>query len=256
MDKSKHTNTSFAKEKNLPKHTKNPFLKDYDELNHNIYEVTKKKSKIVHDLPLQIGLAVYSYAKLRMLEFWNFINTYLDNSLYQFMEMDTDSLYIGFSRDTIDECVKPALVEEWKTEKWKWFCSEDITEIKTFRDTEITKKQYDKRTPGKFKEEYRGIGMGCLNSKTYIIWKAVDENGVAGFKCSSKGVQERRNTLTKEDFSHILTSKESHYVENAGFIRDKKGVINTYTQYKKGMSFFYAKRKVLEDNVSTTHLDI
>ena len=40
------------------------------------------------------------------------------------------------------------------------------------------------------------------------------------------------------------------------FIRDKDGVINTYTQYKQGMSFFYGKRKVLEDNVSTTHLNI
>ena len=45
-------------------------------------------------------------------------------------------------------------------------------------------------------------------------------------------------------------------VENAGFIRDKAGIIQTYTQYKKGMTFFYAKRKVLPDNVSTTHLDI
>ena len=45
-------------------------------------------------------------------------------------------------------------------------------------------------------------------------------------------------------------------VENAEFIRNKEGIIQTYTQYKKGMTFFYAKRKVLPDIVSTTHLDI
>ena len=256
MDKSKHTSTTFAKEKNLQKHVNNPFLKDYDELNHKIYEVTKQKSKIVHDLPLQIGLAVYSYAKLRMLEFWNFINTYLVNDLYQFMEMDTDSLYIAFARDTIDECVKPELKVEWETEKWEWFCSENTTELVSFRDTQITLKQFDKRTPGKFKLEYNGEGMACLNSKTYFIWGEIDKDGKPKPKCSSKGVQEKRNTLTKADFQNVLTTAKPKFVENAGFIRDKDGIINTYTQYKKGMSFFYAKRKVLEDNVSTTHLDI
>ena len=78
----------------------------------------KAKRTVRHDLPLQIGVAVYSYAKLRMLEFWKFVHKYLDNDLYQFMEMDTDSLYIAFAKDTIDECVKEELKEEWKTEKY------------------------------------------------------------------------------------------------------------------------------------------
>ncbi len=51
---------------------------------------------------------------------------------------------------------------------------------------EITIKQFDKSTPDKFKEEFPGIRMGFLNSKTYIIWKAPNE-GVIKFKCSSKG---------------------------------------------------------------------
>ena len=69
MNKSNHTKLSFTKQDNLPKHVNNPFLKKYDELNEQIFEVEKKHKKIVHDLPTQIGLAVYSYAKLRMLEF-------------------------------------------------------------------------------------------------------------------------------------------------------------------------------------------
>merc|ERR1739841_272629 len=125
MDKSKHTKTAFAKKQNLDKHTNNPFFKNHVELNEDIFEVTKQKSKIVHDLPIQLGLAVYSYAKLRMLEFWNFINTYLENDLYQLMETDTDSLYIAFARDTIDECVKPHLRDEWNTEKKRLSSSEE-----------------------------------------------------------------------------------------------------------------------------------
>ena len=53
-----------------------------------------------------------------MLEFWKFINTYLDNDLYQLMETDTESMYFAFALDTIDECVKPHLEDDWNTEKW------------------------------------------------------------------------------------------------------------------------------------------
>ena len=99
----KHTRTTFAKKKNVDKHVDNPYFKERIKLNHDIFEVTKQKSKILHNLPIQLGLIVYSYGKLRMLEFWKFINTYLDNDLYQLMETDTDSLYIAFARDSIDE---------------------------------------------------------------------------------------------------------------------------------------------------------
>ena len=46
-----------------------------------------------------------------------------------------------------------------------------------------------------------------------------------------------------------------HTVTNAGFIRDGTD-IKTYTQTKVGLGYFYAKRKVLADGVTTTHLDI
>ncbi len=91
--------------------------------------------------------------------------------------------------------------------------------------------------------------MGCLNSKVYIVWGEK-------IKCSCKGTQQKRNQLGKHLFEEVLETKEPHKVENAGFIRFKDGVIKTYTQVKTGMSYFYAKRKVLDDRVSTTHLDI
>ena len=97
----------------------------------------------------------------------------------------------------------------------------------------ITKKQHDRRTPGKFKEEYRGIGMVCLNSKTYIIWKTEDGKE---FKLSSKGVQDKRNILTPQDFINTLSTQVPMIIENAGMIRDKEGIIHTYTQQKQGIS--------------------
>ena len=255
MDKSKHTKVSFSEEKNLFKHVNSPYLKKFDELNEQIFEVEKQNKKIVHDLPAQIGLAVYSYAKLRMLEFWEFINKFLVNDLYQLMEMDTDSLYIAFARDTIDDCVKPELREEWATEKWNWFSSNDKETKITFEGHEISFSQYDKRTPGKFKPEFEGTGMTCICSKVYTIW-GVDEQGKYKVKTSCKGTQQKRNELLKEHLLDVLRTQQPHFVENAGFIKDKEGTIKTYTQKKVSMSYFYAKRKVLEDGVTTTHLDI
>ena len=84
MDKSKHTRLSYTEEKNLPNQVNNPFFKHNDELNANIYEVEKRK-KVLLDLPSQIGFAMYSYAKLQLIQFWEFINTFLINNLYQLM---------------------------------------------------------------------------------------------------------------------------------------------------------------------------
>ena len=90
----------------------------------------------------------------------------------------------------------------------------------------------------------------------YIIWGYRDKDGKLKFKVSCKGTQKKRNELQKDHFKNVLDTKEPHRVENAGFIRGKDGVIKTYTQVKTGMGYFYAKRKVLDDGVSTTHLDI
>ena len=95
--------------------------------------------------------------------------------------------------------------------------------------------------------------MVCLNSKTYIIWKSLDDEE---WKLSSKGVQEKRNKLTPLDYIYTLHTQVPKIIENAGLIRDNQGLIHLYTQQKQGISYFYCKRKVLSDNVSTTHLDI
>ena len=54
---------------------------------------------------------------------------------------------------------------------------------------------------------------------------------------------------------YVLNTQQPHSVENAGFIKDSRDT-KTYTQKKVGMGYFYAKRKFLEDGVTTTHLDI
>ena len=84
----------------------------------------------------------------------------------------------------------------------------------------------------------------------YIIWNDKE------VKASCKGTQQKRNELLKKHFLDVLETQQPHRVENSGFVKDKEGNIKTYTQKKVGMGYFYAKRKVLADGVSTTHLDI
>ena len=122
IDKSKHKNISFVSEENIENHIKNPLLKDIEVLNGDIYQVEKTKKKIVHDMPIQIGISVYSYAKLNLINFWEFINYYLVFESYQIMMCDTDSLYFALlAHKSIDACVKPDLLEEWSEKKGNSF---------------------------------------------------------------------------------------------------------------------------------------
>ena len=248
MDKSKHTSVKFCTEERLDGYIRSPFFKNMDELDGGIFEIEKTKKTVKYDSAIQIGIAVYSYAKLKLLCFWEFLNKFLKNDMYQLMECDTDSLYIAFAAD-IDDCVKEGLEEEWSRRKYDFFSS-DSQEPVEFGGQTITRQQYDSRTPGKFKQEFEGEGMICLNSKVYHIWSGKKS------KTSAKGMMERRNDIEKKQFLEMIKNPlAKHLVTNAGFIRTGTD-IKTYEQTKTGLSYFYAKRKVLADGVSTTHLDI
>ena len=218
-----------------------------EELNGGIYEIVKGKRRIVFDTPVQIAINVYSLAKLNLLRFWKFLKDHLDNELYCLMETDTDSLYIAIARPTLDECVRQDRLCSWKKQKYVYFASESQEKV-LFEGQEITLEQYEKREPGKYKLEFEGEGMICLNSKVYHIW------GELGWKTSSKGMQERNNLL-KDDFLKVLLERCEHSVTNAGIIDDGTRKL-TYTQTKQGLNYFYCKRIVLEDGITTIPLDI
>ena len=127
------------------------------------------------------------------------------------MKTDTNSLYIAFARETIDDCVKDDLREEWGKEKWKWFSS-DIESKILFEGHEISIALWDKPTPGKFKPEFVGKGMTCINYKVYHIW-GTDKEGKLIAKTSCKETQQKRNELLKEHFVNVLNTQQPHSVE-------------------------------------------
>uniref|UniRef100_A0A915I2C6 Uncharacterized protein n=1 Tax=Romanomermis culicivorax TaxID=13658 RepID=A0A915I2C6_ROMCU len=113
-----------------------------------------KKPEIFLDLPIVVGLSVYNWAKVRMLEFfYDVLQKYFDPADYQCMETDTDSIYLAISAPNLLDIVKPHLKAEFLNNVYpKWF---------------VTSPQ-QKRTPGLLKVEWSGTAMCCLWAKTYI----------------------------------------------------------------------------------------
>ena len=193
-NKENFSSTSYANEDNITKKINNPHFKDLEKLFGDTYEVSSTKREIKMDLPLQIGVAVYHLAKLRMLQFYyDFIDKYIDRSDFELTEMDTDSNYFAFSEDSIDKLIKPHMREEYEKDKYNFLPSESQELHPTFNveGTRFSYKAYEKRTPGLFKVETMKDKMVSLCSKMYCASDESEEN----IKFSCKGIQKAGNDM-------------------------------------------------------------
>jgi len=204
------------------------------------------------NLPLQIGVAVYNLAKLRMLDFYyNFIDKYIDRSDFELLEMDTDSNYFAFSEDSIEKLIKPEMRDEYEKDKYNFLPSESKELHPTFQVDGIrfNYAQYDKRTPGLFKVETTKDKMISLCSKMYCASDISEEK----IKFSCKGIQKDGNDVSYKKFNDVLFNKHEDKVLNKGF-RYVEGYMKSYEQIKKGLSFAYHKRIVQPDGITTKPL--
>jgi len=250
MNKEKHSDVKYCGESKIDKHINNPRFKDLNTLNNQQYEVMRQKKKIKMNLPIQIGCAVYQLAKLRMLEFYyDFIMRYISKDDFQYIEMDTDSAYIAFSAENIEDIIKPKMRAEYFKNKWDWFPQEKCID-KCNKCSQCKMALYERRTPGLFKEEFRGDGMIAICSKVYYCW-----NNEGKDKTSCKGVNKRQNDVLKEDYYNVLFDNREYKAVNKGF-RVVNNKMYSYEQQKRGFSSYYDKRKVLDDGISTTFLNI
>ena len=86
---------------------KNKRFRQLDVVTEDAYEIEMNKSVVKYTLPLHIGFFVYQYAKLRMLQFYyDFVDRYVEQPLFQYCEMDTDSAYIALAGESIDGLVR------------------------------------------------------------------------------------------------------------------------------------------------------
>ena len=102
-----------------------------------------------------------------------------------------------------------------------------------------------------FKVEWQGDGLVGLAAKTFYCYN-IDDPKLD--KRSSKGVS-KNIQLTRDHFLSVLNSKRPLKCINRGFIFKNKEML-TYAMNKDGLTYLYYKRKVLDDGISTTYLDI
>ena len=182
--------------------------------------------------------------------------------MFQYCEMDTDSAYIALAGDSIDDLVTPEHRKHYFKHRSEWLPAECCDEHKeeyvntrlagrSWTATEsccLARKAFDKRTPGLFKVEWCGDGFIGLCSKTYYCFGETD-------KSTTKGLSKRHNVIDKDVFLAVLTNRRSGGGINRGFrVRDSS--VMTYVQERAALTYFYPKRKVLADGLSTAPLDL
>ena len=146
--------------------------------------------------------------------------------------MDTDSVYTAIAGESVESLVKPKLRAEFEQDKNNWFPRTDTPEHKAC----------NKPRPSLFKVEWEGQGiMG------YYCFGAKDK-----FGC--KGVNKKCNDINKDKYLNVLLRKQNSDRVNRG-LRVVNNNMYTYTQVRDASSYFYPKRKVLQDGVITLPLD-
>ena len=273
LRKDRYKNISYHDQSTGDKAINSPRFVNLDLVDNDLYEVKNLKKHVIYDLPIQIGMYVYSWAKLKMLEFvYDYIKKYIPDDCYEFIEMDTDLLYLSLCSNSLDDVVKPELREKF-FENYDYFFPSLACEHhkKEFIKTRVqnlewvqgdccqTRELFDKRTPGLLKLEFFGSQMLALAPKTYISEKEVLQGGESGnnhtIKKACKGLSTKLNKFNFDTYLDILETKCSGVGVNKGFVC-KNHQVFTYTQKRSGLGFFYGKRKVLGDGISTTPLDL
>jgi G:T-mismatch repair DNA endonuclease (very short patch repair protein) len=255
MDKEKHQNIKYVSGKAKACHMANQNdFKNMTELGNNFFEVELTKSEIKIDLPIQVGYFVLQIAKLRMLAFYyDFLSVYVDRHLFSLSHMDTDSFYIAIAGSSLSSVVKESKLQNYMAQINNFCGQNKIDPSKFWFPRECCKEHssFDKRTPGLFKLEYSGDQVVALCSKTY----SVKCNETGNTKFSSKGCNKSRLNNVHDIMVNVLKEKKDVNVVNRGF-RVRNNTVYSYVQEKKGLCYFYCKRKVLDDGVTTVPLNV
>jgi len=250
IDKSKHKAITYTNDITVARRAiQSKNFVDLNEMTNNnhddIYEIQKQKTKIKQDTSLQVGITVYMYAKLRMLEFYHdFLIKYHEYDKFQMCYMDTDSMYMALGENSLRECIKP---------------NTDMNEYnKAEQEFMVLKGYKDSRTPGAFKIEMEYDGIVALCPKLYYCKAPEGKDN----KFSSKGINKKLNKdiLNFDYFADSLFNSKKIEALNKGFkinvdSENKTKNMITYETHKvaKPMSL---KRIVENDGISTRPLDI
>jgi len=259
INKYKFENVNFVKGHHGARLAVNqPQFKNMSTVNEEdeIFEIHNKKKQIVHDNPVQLGYFILMNAKLKMLQFYyDFLMKYINPSDFAFLQMDTDSIYLAISKDNFCDIIKPEFLNRYNDAIYNQCHLNDIdvsSENNWFpRECCDNHRKYDSRASGLFKLEFSGEVFYGTCSKCYTI---VDEEGRTKLSC--KGVNNSAIENPLELFSSVLNHEKADITAVNTGIRLNKNEMCSYEQIKKAISYFYCKRRVHDDGVNTSPLDI
>ena len=102
-----------------------------------MYEVELVKSEIEHREPIIVGFFILQYAKVRLLElYYNFFIKFRDTDKYEELEMNTDSLYLALSEESLEDVILPEKQAEWDQSRSK-DCTDSFTANATDNSPEL-----------------------------------------------------------------------------------------------------------------------
>ena len=198
---------------------------------------------------------------MRMLEFYfDFLDKFFDQTKFELLQMDTDSLYFAIGEEKLEIILKPEMRLEYYRNRHLWLSSEHCNNcIADYVATKVAGRfwklkpccaellRFDKRTPVLFKLEFQGDKILSLCSKSYICV------GGNKRKLAHKRVNARQNNLRFNHYENVLAASTQIAMTNKG-IRVWDKTVATYEQTKIGLTCIYIKRKVQSDGFSTQPL--
>ena len=159
------------------------------------------KAEVEHKEPIVVGFFILQYAKLRTLElFYIFSRKFCDFNSFEEMEMDTNSLHLAVTHDSLGDWLKPDMREVWNNigmnDCSNTFAADSSNNF--FPCTCCSKHiKQDKREPEIFMEEICCTELICLYSKTYCCF----DQSTDKIKFSNKEFNKR--TLQESGARHL-----------------------------------------------------
>ena len=189
-NKEKHHDILYVNDRQVGEYIIDNHFFGLTDLPDGYYEVEQTKWKIVLDLPIHIRVFILNYAKLRMLEFYyDFMDHYQSHDDFEYVEMDTDSAYLGV------DLIKEEPQEKFEKDKANWFVTPSAPQGKC--------------TPGLFKVEFKGDRIVGLCSKSYCTERFTSESNPGEVKFSMKGINKGQFKNPVEHYEWLLASEEN-----------------------------------------------
>ena len=238
MDRSRHTVTKYLNDEKTHSAKNSKMFKRLNHITDQLYEVKLVKPEIEHREPTIVGFFILQYAKLRMLELYDFFKKFCDTGKYEELEMDTDSLHLALSEENLEYVIFPEKGAEWDQLRSK-DCIVNFTANATVSfspELAVMSTRNMIREPGLFKEEFRCAEMLCLCSKTYCCYdKQTNKHKFSSNGLDKRTLEECGDGGPMSKYHKVIEEAVNVTSTNRGF-RTNQHSLAMYEQTKKGLS--------------------